>query len=160
MRRGWLMVSTVAAITGVALGYALAGPLGGYLAAATVLVVVACSLVATVPVADKSPRRIAQPPSAPRDADFGGVGRLDMEVLDSLHSGRIFDHALRPRLYRIARVLVQQRSVGAAGPSTVRAHVGEDLWRLLDPPVRSFEDTPKVTAQELDQLLSRLEELT
>lgn len=151
--------AALAVLLGVTFGYVTAGPLGAYLVASVVFVVTAMLLVATMPPAPTSSTRDPAQERRTPAADFGGIGRLDMELLDALRTGRIYDHALRPRLYRLQRALLQQRKTGAAaGPAAVRAHVGERLWPLIDPSVRSFDDTPKVALRELDELIARLEE--
>lgn len=158
MTRLWVAALGVA--VGIAVAYSVAGPLGAFLVAAVVFVPVAVSLVAALQVA-AVPRRVDRPVVArPPAADFGGIGRLEVEVLDAVHSGRIYDHALRPRLYRLEQTLLRQQRPGVnAGTAAARAHVGEQLWPRLDPSVRSFDDIPKVSAEELADLLTRIEEL-
>jgi hypothetical protein len=159
-RRLIAVLAALAVAIGVTFGYVTAGPLGGYLVASVVFVVATALLLATMPAVAKAPKRNrAHAERPPATREFGDIGRIEMEVLDGLRTGRIYDHALRPRLYRLQRALLQQRKTGAAsGPAAVRAHVGEQLWPMIDPSVRSFDDTPKVTARELDELLARLEE--
>lgn len=157
--RLFAVLAMLGVAVGVAFGYLTAGPLGGYLVASAVFVAATILLVGTMPDAAPVQRR-RRPPAMRKPAnDFGDIGRFDMEVLDGLRTGRIYDHALRPRLYRLERALLQQRKAGAAaGASAVRAHVGERLWPMIDPSVRSFDDTPKVTARELKELIALLEE--
>ncbi len=79
---------------------------------------------------------------------------------------RHFDRILRPLLWRLLLVAVTERhgAVVAADTAWIRAQLGEDAWRLLDPDRPEWTDTvgqraPGPDMQTLRRLVDRIEQL-
>jgi hypothetical protein len=74
------------------------------------------------------------------------------------------DTSLRPALERVADTLVDAHTGQGlwADRAAVRRLVGDELFAFIDPrrPTRSHDDGVGVSADEVDRMLTRLEELT
>lgn len=140
--------------------YALVGETGALLAAAAVFVAVSGSVC----LRRSSPRRgwsgLRVPRLRKHQHGVSQLHRLDFEIGRAIESGRRYDHSLRPRLFELTfTLLAKQRATQLAGSSAVRDFLGSELWPLVDPSVNSFTEASTVTANELDALMTKIEEL-
>jgi hypothetical protein len=147
------------AIAGCLMAYAIGGTLAAFVAASALFTAAAIWIRRGVPAAPTPIplRRVASEHTVRQD--FPGLVRTEVELLSAMGNRRIYDHGLKPRLYRLAVTLLAQRSLTSTPDAhAVRNLVGDELWPLMDPAVKSFDVTPRVPPAEMKLLLTKLEQ--
>jgi hypothetical protein len=154
------MLASSVVLAALLYAYALVGETGALLAAAAVFVFVAMTICVRARQHNGGGFRLNVRWLRRRQPGVSRLHRLDFAISQAIQSGRRYDHLLRPRLFDLTAALVTQRHTGrSAEGKAVRDFLGDGLWPLVDPSVKSFNETPTVTARELETLVSKIEEL-
>lgn len=154
------IIGVAVVLAGALYAYALVGETGALLAAAAVFVFVALVTCVRARPRYGQPSRLSIPWFHRRQHRVSRLHRLDFEISQATQSGRRYDHSLRPRLFDLTAALLMQRHTGrTVDGKAVSDFLGADLWPLVDPSVKSFSETPTVSARELETLVSKIEEL-